>query len=412
MKNTPEAASPYCRTVELAGTDATGFVVIDSFLGGGGTGGIRMSRGVTQQEVADLAHEMSLKFAWLNIPRGGAKSGICCDHSVTETERKEILSSFGAAIADLLSDGRYVAGMDLGIGKTELETIMTAAGMKSGGDYQGDIDSNLFTALTVFSALQALVRERQQQIDTMSFLIEGAGKVGGHLMRLIDEAGGKVVGVSTIKGALIDPDGLDVARLLELKEQFGDACIEHMDGNVLASPADLYWQDADVLIPGARTNSITLDNVPRLRVRFIVPIANAVASEETELAMHDAGIAYLPGFVTNSGGIFCWYIARLNADARENMIRLGFGNKVAALVAMADRKNMSIAALARRQAKAKASQMLAETNGPPSARIVGTLRKLSPRRILFIVLGKILGKQWSKKDTAPCRWYYDAKYFS
>lgn len=90
MASADHISPPFRRVIDLNVPGAEAFVVIDSHLGGGGTGGIRMGESVTLEEVADLAHEMTLKFAWLNIPRGGAKAGIACKNDITEAERKQL----------------------------------------------------------------------------------------------------------------------------------------------------------------------------------------------------------------------------------------------------------------------------------------------------------------------------------
>ena len=404
--------APLCRTVALSCPAVSACLVIDSFLGGGGTGGIRMGEHVTQEEVAALAREMSLKFAWLNIPRGGAKAGISCAHALTDELRYKVLDEFGAAIKDVLQSGRYIPGVDLGIGASDLSRILRAAGIDSAGSAPSkDIDSNYFTALTVFVALDALLRHRGRQVQGTTFLVEGIGKVGSHLLQLIDDAGGIIVGVSTIVGAAIDPEGIDVRRLLTLKGEHGDACTARLETGQFLPPGELFWQAADVLVPGARTDSIRSDDVGRLQVRFIVPIANAVATPDTELELYNAGVAFIPGFVSNSGGIFCWYLSRLEAAGRLHMIRRDFGNKVRRLVAEADRRQMAIAQLARQQADASAKRMNAEANGPPLARLAGMLRKLTPRRIGYVAMRKLLGKRWASKDSVLCRWYFQARYF-
>lgn len=413
MELTVEKTNGFCRRVEFENSDAVGFLVIDSFLGGGGTGGIRFGEGVTEQEVFDLAHEMSLKFAWLNIPRGGAKAGICCSENVGENAKARILKEFGDSISDLLKNGKYVPGMDLGVGPKELAAILAGAEIiqpeKTGTP---EIDSNFFTSLTVFVALETLLQERKKRIQDMTFLVEGVGKVGRSLIQLIDQAGGKIVGVSTIEGAVVDQSGIDVSELMELSERYGDDLVSHVGGLTVIPPNELYYQPADVLVPGARTNSIEEESVQRIMSKYIVPIANAVASQSAEEMMHRLGISYLPGFVSNSGGIFCWYLAPLASDRRARLIRRGLGAKIKRLVREADRDDIAIATLARRQAEATALRMDSESCGTVWQRLIGFTRKIGPRRIGYIVLRRILGNDWARKDSVFCRLYFDSKYFS
>ena len=53
-----------------------GFLVIDNTVLGPGKGGIRMTPGVTKEEVYRLARTMTWKNALAGIPFGGAKAGI------------------------------------------------------------------------------------------------------------------------------------------------------------------------------------------------------------------------------------------------------------------------------------------------------------------------------------------------
>ena len=408
----PDRHEPaYKKIIDLQDDGAAAFVVIDSYLGAGGTGGIRMGESVTLEEVAGLAREMTLKFAWLNIARGGAKSGIAYSGDLSAERKNQLLEKFGKSISGLLESGSYVPGMDLGVGPQELAVVLSSAGYRSATTVaSSDIDSNFFTALTVFVALKTLLESRGERLPDTRVLVEGVGKVSTHLMRLIVAEGGSIVGVSTIEGSLFDADGIDVEKLLSLKELHGDHCIHQYAGRQTDSPQDLYLQPADALIPGARANSINTGNVDSIISKYVVPIATISASPEIEARMHDRGISYIPGFVSNSGGIFCWYLARLSAELRESVIRNGFAGKIRRLVSHADRGQLSIAELARSQASENAISMAREQNSALH-RAIGLAKKMAPRRLAYVALGRLLGDKWASKDSVFCRWYFDARYF-
>ena len=401
----------FCKTIELKDAGGEAFVVIDSYLEGGGTGGIRMGESVTLEEVASLAHEMSLKFAWLNIPRGGAKSGIACKGEMSEDAKDLMLREFGKSISDLLQSREYIAGMDLGIGPAELAVIMSSAGMQAETTpIETDIDSNYFTALTVFVSLLTLLQQNGEDLPGAKMLVEGVGKVSTHLMRMIVATGASVVGVSTIVGSVFDQNGIDIEELLNLREVHGDECVKFYRSLSLQAPEDLYLQQADVLIPGARANSINESNIDAIQTRFVVPIANISTSPQMEKMLFDRGISYLPGFVSNSGGIFCWYLARLSEQTRESIIRQGYARKIRGLIDAARRKHLPIAELARLQAYNNANRMVLEGSSR-FYRIAAKVRKLSPRRSVYIALGKVLGSDWSSNDSLFCRSYFNARYF-
>lgn len=400
------------RTFNLGDGLGTGYLVIDSDLGGGGTGGVRMGDDVSEDEVSVLAAEMSHKFAWLNIARGGAKSGIQCAGQLSDADKELMLRDFGRGIGDVLSSHRYIAGMDLGIGPGELATIMSGAEINENTVSENDsIDSNFYTALTVHIAMTELLRYSDRTLNGTRVLVEGLGKVGRHLIRLIIDGGGIISGVSTIEGAIIRPDGIDAEKILVLADKYGDESVHHYDDGPVDQAAKLYSAPADVLVPGARVHGIREENVADLKVSFVVPIANAPATSAAEESMHDRGIQYLPGFVTNSGGIFCWYLARLDDSVRQLVLQEGLGRKISRLVRKANQRNVSIGSLARRQVTRNARRMLAEERGSSLQRAIGVARKFSPRRLPYVVMSRIFGRRWAARDSLAARWYFDARYF-
>lgn len=80
-------------------------------------------------------------------------------------------------------------------------------------------------------------------------LSQGFGNVGSWAAQLIHEAGGKVVAVSDISGAIKDKNGLDIPNLLKhVKEHRG----VHGFGGANSIDADsILTEDCDILIPAA-----------------------------------------------------------------------------------------------------------------------------------------------------------------
>jgi glutamate dehydrogenase/leucine dehydrogenase len=371
-----------------------------------------MGDDVTAGEVTALAREMSLKFAWLNIPRGGAKAGIRVGNLPVELH-ESVLHEFGHAISDLVRSGQYVPGMDLGVGDREYRAIMRGAGVPV-DDANADpvIDSNYYTAKTVFLSTCAALEHSGRSVRGADILIEGLGKVGRHLVQLFANAGARIVGISTIEGALVDAEGLDVAQLLALADKHADDCVHHVEGLTALPAAQLYCAGADVLIPGARVHSIRPEAVASLKVGFVVSLANAVANRDAESAMHERGIVFVPGFVANSGGIFCWYLARFDESTRDGLLENGFASKVRCLLQGAEDTGCSIATFGRDEAERKSARLRAELAGNTWERLGGVLRKSAPARVGYLTLRRLRGMDWARRDSQYLRWYFDAKYFS
>ena len=400
------------RVVGQEGTDFYGFVVIDEFVSGRGTGGIRFTESVSLDEIARLAREMTLKFAFLRMPSGGAKAGMVVAPDLSNEQRKSLSLRFGEAIGDLIRDGKYVAGLDMGTDLTDMAAIMAGAGITDGtGTAEVGIDSNYYTAMTVLASADGLLEARGRSLKGTTVLLEGLGKVGSNLLQLLSDSGAKVVGASTLSGAIYAGDGLDVGKLLELRQTEGDDCVLHYPGLAPMVATDLFLQEADLLIPGGGADSINASNVNQIAAKFIVPIANISATLESETELYKRGISYIPGFVGNSGGVFCWRLAQLGSAAREDMIRRGLKRKIVRMVNQADSVHQSIAQIARQIAEKNLAQMRRAESGGLRVRLGSLLQKLSPKRIGYAVGANILNARWSRRSNAITRWYFDARYF-
>lgn len=402
----------YYRVVQDPQTGTCGFVVIDDLIRGRGTGGLRCTADVSLDEVARLAHEMTLKFAFLNLPSGGAKAGLVIPDGMPEDQRSLACFNFGTGIADLIQSKKYVSGLDLGTTPRDLDSLMAGAGMHPGQPPAAkELDSNYYTALTVFAAADALLDLRGQSMHGTTVLLEGVGKVGSHLVRMLKTAGAKILGISTLEGSVYDPDGIDTDRILEGKAQYGDALVTRFEDLQLERPEALFEKKAHLLIPGGDADSINPANVEKIEARCIVPIANICADQATERRLHERGIDFIPGFVANIGGIFCWYLSRLPASAREEIIRVGFKSKVSHLVRMADANSESISQVARRASQDNLVRLKKMNSGGVKSRVHSVMHNLSPKRLGYILGSKILGASWERRWNSVNKAYYNSRFF-
>lgn len=79
--------------------------------------------------------------------------------------------------------------------------------------------------------------------------MQGFGNVGSWTAQLISEAGGKVIAVSDVTGAVKNSNGLDILKLLKhSKESHG---VKGFSGGDTLDPKLLLMEDCDVLIPAA-----------------------------------------------------------------------------------------------------------------------------------------------------------------
>jgi glutamate dehydrogenase (NAD(P)+) len=286
------------RIVELAAErdDLHAFVIIDHDHFPVCAGGTRMLADVDVPEVARLARAMTWKFAACRIPYGGAKAGVRFEGG----DRAAVLAAYRRALEPYR--GVFLTGPDMG---TFPEDFL------DGGEdpvplwartHDGLGMDDLATGHGVKAAAEAALAHLGCPLAGAAVAIEGFGKVGAGAARAFQRAGARVVGVSTVSGLLADPDGLAVEELIALRDRYGDRFVDHAD-----TPArdreELFELDCDVLVPGARPDSITPDIARHVRCTVIAPAANAPYDAGATQVLQGRGIIGVPDFVANAGGV-------------------------------------------------------------------------------------------------------------
>lgn len=285
-------------SVNVSASQFDAHLVIDSSVNNTSSGGVRIAKDISLAEVQTLAAEMSLKYALFRLPQGGAKCGIRLADDTPRPKRLELLREIGQRLGPIIRTGVYYPGMDMNCGPEELRAIYAGAGI----EIPAPTDTSLFTALSVQNALEACYEESGGN-DVWNLVVEGFGRVAGHLAGRLNSDRFRIVALSTLCGAVEDPHGFEGTRLAAVRDECGDRVIERIGGHA-TSREDLLTKPADVLLPGARTWSISSSLAERMRAKFIIPIANAPYADGALEILGNRGLVCLPGYLTNAGGVF------------------------------------------------------------------------------------------------------------
>jgi glutamate dehydrogenase/leucine dehydrogenase len=247
-------------------------------------------------DVLRLSRGMTYKTAMAGLPCGGAKAVIIGD-PLTATE--PLWEAFGRVVQGL--GGRFVTAGDVGTGAADLDVIGRTTDHVTGrttaaGGYG---DSGPMTALGTFHALRAGAAARWGTADLTGRTVgvEGLGKVGYHLARLLLGAGAAVTAA-------------------EVSAPARERAERDLPGIVLAdrvvdAPVDIY-------APCALGAGLTTRSVPTIRAAVICGAANnQLATPEVDRALADRGILWVPDFVASAGGVTTGYheYRRLPLDA-------------------------------------------------------------------------------------------------
>ncbi len=297
------------------------FLCIDNTALGKGKGGIRMTPTVDVEEVFRLARTMTWKNALAELPFGGAKAGIIADvKNISKEKKKELVQAFAKALKPL-SPSKYVAGPDINTTEEDMKWYAEANGdWRSCTGKPASICMKIFgkegekcgiphefgsTGFGVAHATLVAAEHRGIDIKGATIAIEGFGNVGTFAAKHLSEFGAKVVAISDSKGVVYNPEGLDVKKLLGVKETTGSV-VNYKPGKVLANN-DIFELGVDVLIPSAIPDVINDSNVNRVKAKIVVEAANIPMKEEMENILYNRGILVVPDFVANAGGVISSY---------------------------------------------------------------------------------------------------------
>ena len=264
-------------------------IAVHSTALGPSLGGIRFWHYATEAEaVADvlrLSEAMSLKAAAAGLHQGGGKAVVHWDdpHRVRTPEQ---LAFLGRVIHEL--GGRYLAAEDVGATTADMDGIARVTPWVTGVSESagGSGDPSPITALGVLAGMRAAATERwhSRSLAGRQVLVQGAGKVGSGLTRLLGAEGASVV--------IAD---VDRARADAVAGETGATVVE---------PARLVEQPGDVFSPCALGGAVDRETVEHLRCEVVCGGANnQLATPDVDDALAARGILYAPDFVVNAGGI-------------------------------------------------------------------------------------------------------------
>lgn len=262
-------------------------------------GGLRISEAVDEEEVRALARKMTCKLAFMGLTKlGGAKAGLAIPRGADPERKKALLAELGRRLGPLLSAGVYVPGTDMNSSPEDIAILMRAAGLRP----KPVPDSGKYTAMTVFESVRACAAAAHLKLGRLTCAIQGFGKVGSRLARLMREHGVLVVAVSNETGALYDPNGLDVNKLVALYAR-GSAGSLAAYGIPLRPLDDLLRLPADILCLCAGDRAVTPQSAATLNAKILGFGSNNPLVAGADRALQGRGLLFVPDYVANAGGV-------------------------------------------------------------------------------------------------------------
>ena len=307
-------------------TGTQGFVVIDTLVRGLASGGLRLRKGCTLEEVRGLAQGMTRKEALVYdpqdnyVPLGGGKGGIDVDPA--DPEAVAVLTRFVAAVRPVIRE-QWSTGEDFGLRQQTVDKVAADLGMPStveavfatmadapaarqrlaeafavivGGISLGD----LVGGYGVAQAATQAARRLGLAPEGTTAVVQGFGSIGGAAARYLAEQGVSVIAVADREGLIRDDAGLDIEALLAARDGSGVINRAALGPNVQLSDRDAWLEvPCDLLVPAAMSYVIGPDDVDRIAARIVVEGANMPTLPEAEKLLLERGVMVVPDFLAN-----------------------------------------------------------------------------------------------------------------
>jgi glutamate dehydrogenase/leucine dehydrogenase len=305
-------------TFESASIGARAILVSHNTARGPAIGGVRFAADVTPYEVYELARAMTWKNAAALIPHGGAKSAIIADPGRFPhgSPQREDLFGWFAACIEPYED--YIPGPDMNTDERDMAVIFRHIRRSIGRPEGIPLDKLGLTALGALHAYEVLVRggfvDGIREVAASTMALEGFGNVGSALARYAAEEGVAIVAASDLPdpardygGVVYHPEGLDLERLLALRAEGRSVVDTDQPGvEVRRGRAELehiFTYPVDVVVPAARTNTVTPEVARGLRARLVLEAANKPLTEEADRHLFERGVVCATDYLVNCGGV-------------------------------------------------------------------------------------------------------------
>jgi hypothetical protein len=135
--------------------------------------------------------------------------------------------------------------------------------------------------------------------------IEGFDEAGPALLAALVASGATVVAIGTASGTAIAGKGLEPHAVADAWAAHGPDCVDELGGPG-APVGAVFLAEAEVLVVGSKVGVVDHDLAIELGVRALVPGGPLPVTAKALAALHRAGVAVLPDFVTTAGALFAW----------------------------------------------------------------------------------------------------------
>ena len=283
-------------------------------------GGLRFHPTVNLSILKFLGFEQILKNSLTGLPIGGGKGGADFDpKGKSDREVMAFCQSFMNELYKYIGANEDVPAGDIGVGAREIgylygqykrltgqyEGVFTGKGLS----YGGSLARTQATGYGLLYITQEMLRHNGQDLQGKVIAVSGAGNVATYAIEKAWQLGAKPVTCSDSTGWVYDPEGIDVATLIEVKQVKRARLTEYAKArpNAIYHEGKGVWTTkCDIALPCATQNELLLEDAKALVSNGCYAVcegANMPTTMDATKYLQDHGIRFLPGKASNAGGV-------------------------------------------------------------------------------------------------------------
>ena len=283
-------------------------------------GGMRFHPSVNLSIMKFLAFEQTFKNSLTGLPMGGGKGG--SDFDPKGKSDREIMAFCQSLMNELyrhIGANTDVPAGDIGVGAREVgfmfgqykrlrdvyEGVFTGKGLS----YGGSLARTQATGYGVLYLTQEMLKCNGHSLEGKTVVVSGSGNVATYAIEKAWQLGAKPVTCSDSNGWIYDPDGIDVATLIEVKQKMRARLTEYAarrPNAVYHEGKGVWTTPCDVALPCATQNELLIDDAKALVANgcmAVVEGANMPTSLDATKYLQDSGVYFVPGKASNAGGV-------------------------------------------------------------------------------------------------------------
>ena len=283
-------------------------------------GGMRFHPSVNLSIMKFLAFEQTFKNSLTGLPIGGGKGG--SDFDPKGKSDREIMAFCQSLITELY---KYIGAVtdvpagDIGVGAREVgymfgqykrirgvyEGVFTGKGLS----YGGSLARTQATGYGLLYLVDEMLKCNGHSIKDKIVVVSGAGNVATYAIEKAWQLGAKPVTCSDSTGWIYDPDGIDVATLIEVKQKMRARLTEYAakrPNSVYHEGKGVWSTPCDIALPCATQNELLIDDAKALVANGCFAVAegaNMPTSLDATEYLQKNGILFCPGKASNAGGV-------------------------------------------------------------------------------------------------------------